>query len=234
MRPGILPEPDQSQFANRISQLRIALASQDPAIIAQHTGMVYQSINAAQAEFYLSVWGQPVILSFPNLTGRELITGKELPLMLQGLLLYYLKTADGTPVSGRWISFSELHDGRFYNQAYMGYTGKELSRCFGNDLKGFVEIALHLGGTLQSNGSQPVPGDIACSFTALPRVQLLVAAWHGDEEFPSSFQVLFDASVNHYLSTDVCAILGSMLTRKLIAAYPTYRSASQGPFGTQP
>jgi hypothetical protein len=234
MKLGNPPEPDQSQFAARISQLRIELAAKDPPITAKQSGIVYQPNNETQGEFYLSVWGEPVILSFPGFKGRDLNTGQELSLALQGLLLYYLKTADGAPLSNRWISFSELQDGKFYNLAYQGYTGKELGRLFGNDLEGFVTTAHHLGGSLQSIGSQPIPGDKACSFTALPRVPMLVAAWRGDDEFPSSFQILFDASVNHYLSTDICAILGSMLTRKLIAAYSSYRSIDPGSFGAQP
>jgi hypothetical protein len=233
MKPGIPPEPDQSQFAARINQLRIELAAQDPAITAKQSGIVYQSDNAWQGEFYLSVWGQPVILSFPDLIGRDLNTGQELSIPLHGLLLYYLRTADGAPLSNRWISFSELQDGKFYNLAYQGYTGRELGHIFGNDLEGFVATAHHLGGSLKSIGSQPIPGDKACSFTALPRVHMLVAAWRGDEDFPASFQILFDGSVNHYLSTDICAIIGSTLTRKLIAAYSSYRSIGLGSFGAQ-
>jgi hypothetical protein len=46
---------------------------------------------------------------------------------------------------------------------------------------------------------------------------MLAVVYHlGDENFPASCQILFDASACHYLPTDVCAILGSMLTRKLL------------------
>ena len=59
-------------------------------------------------------------------------------------------------------------------------------------------------------------GDLAYTFQALPRVSLLLVFWKGDEDFPASFQVLFDASASHYLPTDAYAILGSTLTRRLI------------------
>jgi len=45
---------------------------------------------------------------------------------------------------------------------------------------------------------------------------LLAVYWQGDEDFPSTCQVLFDASASHYLPTDAYAILGSTLTRRLI------------------
>jgi hypothetical protein len=46
----------------------------------------------------------------------------------------------------------------------------------------------------------------------------MLTYWLGDEDFPSSCKVLFDESASHYLPIDACAILGGMLTRKIIAA----------------
>jgi hypothetical protein len=218
MKAGNQSEPEHSRFAGRIRQLRGELSTQDPEIIAYRSGATYRAINSTQGEIHLPIWEQSAVLSFPDLVGRDLHTGQELPLVIQTLLLYYLKTADGASLSKRWISFSELPNGKFYNQAYQGYTGKELSRAFQDDLDGLVLVAQNIGGTLTPNNSPQIPGDKACYFLALPRISLLVAAWRGDEDFPSSFQILFDASVSHYLPTDVCAILGSMLTKRLIAA----------------
>jgi hypothetical protein len=44
-----------------------------------------------------------------------------------------------------------------------------------------------------------------------------VVTWEGDEDFPSTYQILFDAAVSHHLPTDACAILGSILTHRLTA-----------------
>jgi hypothetical protein len=224
MKAGFPPEPEHSQFAGRINQLRDELSAQDPWIVANRSGATYRAINNLQGEFHLPIWEQSAVLTFPGLAGRDMSTGQELPLVFQALLLYYLKISDGAPLSNRWISFSELPNGKFYNEAYQGYTGKELGRAFLGDVDKFVRVAQKTGGTLEPNSSPQIPGDRACSFIALPRVSLRVAAWSGDEDFPSSFQILFDASVSHYLPTDVCAILGSMLTRRLIAAHQPHRS----------
>lgn len=59
-------------------------------------------------------------------------------------------------------------------------------------------------------------GDAAYLFQVLPLVSLLAVTWLGDEEMPPAYQILFDANVSHHLPTDVCAILGSMLTERLI------------------
>jgi hypothetical protein len=65
------------------------------------------------------------------------------------------------------------------------------------------------------------PADLASAsytFQPLPYVPLMVTYWLGDEDFPSSCKILFDASASHYLPIDGSAILGSMLVRKLLAA----------------
>jgi hypothetical protein len=90
-------------------------------------------------------------------------------------------------------------------------------KAFGPDQPAFECVAAGLDG-------RPYPlGDAAFLFHALPRVALLVIFWQGEDsedtiDFPPSLQILFDSSASHYLPTDVCAILGSSLTRRLIAA----------------
>ena len=129
---------------------------------------------------------------------------------MQAVLAYYFYTSDGAPLTGQWISFADLPDGRMYNSAFQGYSGDELVKAFGLNVDGFKLACERYGGTVTS------VGDAAFIFYALPRLPLLVNYWCGDEDFPSSCKILFDSSVSHYLPTDVCAILGSMLTRKII------------------
>ena len=99
--------------------------------------------------------------------------------------------ADGAPPSGRWIAFSELPGGRFYQAAYQGYSGDELRRAFGPDLAAYSQACQRLGGVPRAHG------DAAFAFQALPRLALLAAAWQGDEDFPPSYAILFDASASH-------------------------------------
>jgi len=196
-----------SQLAGRLSSLRLNLQGEDPRTLAARSGAEYE---AGTGGLCLSLFGRAVAVPFPDIEVCDSQTGDSLPVTTQTLLLYYLNTADGTPVEGRWIAFAELPDGRFYNQAFQGYTGQELARRFGNDLSAFEGAASRL------DGMKLGYGDAAFAFHVLPRV-MLAAVYHlGDEDFPATCQILFDASVSHYLPTDVCAILGSMLTRRLL------------------
>jgi hypothetical protein len=217
VKPFSLPTtPDPTFLTRHIAGLRQALGAANPTQLATRTGAVYEPGNEGTSKFRLKLWGQDIFLLFPEWIAYDLQSGKELPIISQGLLLYYFQTADGAPVDPRWISFSELPDGRFYNQAFQGYTGRELGKAFGNDLELFMIAAEGLGG-LSHGAQEQLPGDMAFLFQVLPCISILVAYWRGDEDFPASAQVLFQASTPHYLPTDVCAILGSTLTRRLIA-----------------
>ena len=84
-------------------------------------------------------------------------------------------------------------------------------------------LATGSGASARAGGRMPkldkVLGDRAFFFRVLPKVSLLAVCWLGDEDFPSSYNILFDAAVSHHLSTDACAIVGGTLTRRLIKNY---------------
>ncbi len=199
------------QLAGQVEKLRTTLQDVDPFILAKRTGSTYHSSGTLAGEFHLSLWECPIVLRFPELRAWEAESGKELATYLQALLLYYFTTCDGSPNSGRWISFSELPEGRFYTQAFQGYTGKVIAQAFKNDLQAFTQVAESLAGRRVY-----FLGDLAYAFKVLPLISLSVVYWRGDEEMQPTCQILFDASVSHHLPTDACAVLGSNLTQRLI------------------
>jgi len=214
-RQKFFTNPDQSQLARHVDELRAALKDHEPTSLAYLTGSHYESTGDGQGHFSLAVLGQELQVSYPEFVAADALSGGAAPILTQALLAYYYTIADGSPLAGKWISFSELPDGRFYTSAFQGYTGRELLRSFQDDIQELGRAAAHLPQIDAAFWGDSI-GDHRFSFQALPRVPLQLIYWRGDEDFPSSYQVLFDASVSHYLNTDVCAILGSMLTRFLI------------------
>ncbi len=199
-------------LASRIDEIRDSLKSLNPHRLAEHTMAVYQEGETGTGHFYLEYWGQPVTVTYPYFVGMNTTDGAELNTLDQAMLVYYFHESDGTPEAHQWIAFTELPSGQFYTQAFQGYTGREMVTEFGNNMDHFRKAALHCGGDLVDFG------DLAFRFQVLPRVSLVVAAWLGDEDFPPSYRILFDASAGHHLTTDALAILGSVLTRKLLKA----------------
>ena len=203
---------DFDRFARRVNELKEDLSQKKPSYLAAAASAEFRPRDSDKGEFSLLLWGKEVRLSYPGFSAQDRQTGNPLSQMDLVMLLYYFNTSDGTAKTGRWISFSELPDGKFYNQAFQGYTGQRLARSFRDDLATFEHAAVSLSGT-------PFPlGSASFTFNVLPLVSLLVVFWQGDEDLPSSFQILFDASASHYLPTDAYAILGSMLTSRLIKA----------------
>ncbi|MCX8061078.1 MAG: DUF3786 domain-containing protein [Anaerolineales bacterium] len=198
----------------RVQELRDELSIRDAQQLAINTASKYESINSSSGYFKFLYWQEQTLLSHPGFVALNAAQNKELGVAHQALILYYFVTACAQPLTEKWISFAELPDGRFYTQAFQGYTGSVLSRHFAERIDQFEAAAK------KHKGIKYPFADRSYLFWVFPRVPLLVVHWHGDEDFPPNYQILFDASVASYLPTDACAIAGSMLTRKLISTSP--------------
>ena len=205
----------QHPLQTRVVELREALSQRGMQAIARRLGPQIQiEGNTIQLPF----WHSAVHIHFPEVIAVNPGDGQPLSVLDQAMLVYYLHDSDGTPPAGQWIAFTELPAGRFYTQAFQGYTGEKLARHFGEDISTLEHCACHIHGRYERLASA------AFAFDALPCVPLLLAVWLGDEDFPTSYRILFDAHVPHHLSTDSCAILGSMLTARLINALQSIKS----------
>lgn len=205
------PADRSASLLIRVDELRSLLRLADPIVLAKRIAGSYLESRPGEGSLHLLMWGREVSLSFPALIAYD-ESDRELNPAFQAMLVYHVYTSDGSPAAGHFIAFSELPDGKFYAQAFQGYTGDELRRHFGGD-------RLRFEGAARKQGGHGYPlADAAFAFQFLPRLALLVVFWAGDEELPPSYQVLFDAAASRHLPTDACAIAGSMLTRQLMAA----------------
>ena len=203
---------DQAPLERRVVQLREELKSADHQQLAFVTDTTYIEESAEQGYFEFPFWGNTVELSSADYIARDPDTKSPLPPIHQATIMYYFYSSKSSPPANSWISFSELKDGQFYNAAYQGYTSKKLLQHFHTNYELFEDRCQGLCGEKTSFG------DGAFCFKILPRVSILVVHWKGDDEFPPSYKILFEDTADYHLPTDVCAILGSMLTGKLIAA----------------
>ncbi|MGQ9489122.1 MAG: DUF3786 domain-containing protein [Anaerolineae bacterium] len=163
-------------------------------------------------------FGRPHVVTHPAGTALVQETGKPAHITIAIVLIHYLLKADGTPLADRWLAFRQLPDGMFYAQAFANHAEGPLAERFGNDVDGFRQAALALGGTELTSGPAGglAPPDAFFRFQALPWLALAVQLWGGDEEFPGRARILFDAHAGHYLPTEDLAGLGDWLAHKLI------------------
>jgi hypothetical protein len=135
---------------------------------------------------------------------------KTISLVIRILLLHYLIHADGNPLMGKWVAYQEIPGGLLYAGVFARRVTEPLQRKFGRSAKVFQEVGMKSGG-------DPVRiGDASFILQAFPHVPLQYVLWEGDEEFPPSVQLLFDASVDHYLSLEDIVVLGQVTTGRLI------------------
>jgi hypothetical protein len=131
------------------------------------------------------------------------------------LILHYLETARGTPLSGRMVGFDQLAGGRFYGSAFRARTELPLASLFSRDPEGLGRAAARLGGGPGGHGNA------SALLFPFPRVPMTLIVWAGDEELPSNAKVLFDDTAEEYLSTEDIAVLGDQVFRRMREAFRT-------------
>ncbi len=201
---------NESPLLSKVDQLRAELQTRNPQQLAFQTATSFREGNGAGA-FHFPYWGKEVVLSSRDFLPRSAESGEPLAVIHQAIIAYYFHTSKGSPPARGWISFSELPDGQFYTAAFQSYTGKKILQSFGADYARFESRCREICGKSVNFG------DGAYQFQVLPRAAVLTVYWRGDEDFPPSYKVLFEDTINYHLPTDGCAILGSMLTGKLIS-----------------
>jgi hypothetical protein len=138
--------------------------------------------------------------------------GEEANIIFQILYLHYLSNASGMPLKKEWISFKELPGGQIYIMPFQNRAVKPFAKVFGNKPEDFVLAAERLG------GEKAAYGDLSYVLPVFPRVPVMFVLWQGDEEFPPSATILFDATAGSYLPTEDYAMLSGLLVSKLKAA----------------
>lgn len=197
----------EQSMTRRLEELRQALFQRDPHHVAACSGA-----EISEGGLRFRYWNEPIIVRFPDWKAIG-AGGEPCSTFDTGMLLYYLNTADGSPLADRWIAFRELPDGGFYHQAFQGYSGDLLAQAFGGNPEALAAAAEALDGMPLRHFAP-----LAFAFCPLPRLRMAAALWPGDEDFPTRASILFDAAASHYMPTDGLALLGAGLARRLLRA----------------
>jgi hypothetical protein len=193
----------QRSFELACSEIR----GMDPRDRAEQAGAVYDQ-GAEGKRITLAFFGQTYAVAFPGITVSSPAV-KTISLVTRILLLHYLIRADGTPVKGTWVGYKDIPGGLLYAGVFERRVAAPLLTRFGANAKSFREIGALLG--------EPAGiGDASFTIRVLPRLPLQYVLWEGDAEFPASLQVLFDASVDHYLSLEDTVVVAQMVTGRLL------------------
>lgn len=158
---------------------------------------------------------QPVVVSLPDADISSDGNAANLSAREKLLVLHYLITANGTPPSGKLITFQELPEGHVYYPTFLKRSVQPLLSNFGYQPGLLLPPAEKLG------GKSVALGDLAVTINAFPRVALTIVVWKGDDEFEATGSILFDAGISNYLPTEDITILCETISWKLVRIKPT-------------
>ncbi|MCD6457486.1 MAG: DUF3786 domain-containing protein [Thermoproteales archaeon] len=121
------------------------------------------------------------------------------------------------PEKGELISFSKLPGGGPYKSVFIERVAKPVESFFGSNPDMLYEI------TKIFNCSRLDYGDCSVKIYSLPLVPIVYILWGETSEFPASANVLFDATITNYLTTEQVVLLSELTTRRMIHAYRILR-----------
>ena len=170
----------------------------------------YSGYALQDNRFQISFLGQEFEVEYPS--GKfspEPAPDGELPIFAQILVLHYLANTKPVAEAGRLITYKELPGGSIYIQPFTNRAIRPLVQAFGAKPARLLEAAAKLGG-------EPVQhGDSAVVLRVFPRISVTLVIWGGDDEFPASGNILFDASAGEVLHTEDYAVLASFVVATL-------------------
>lgn len=132
-------------------------------------------------------------------------------LQLHMVILHYLLNSLDKPVANRWVSGKDLPSGGLFFTASHTLPAESVRNAFDAG-PGLLDAAARYIG-----GEKAALADLSYRFRILPRIPILIIFRARDEEFESSFQILFDETItDHFRSLDLIWALANVFTHALL------------------
>ena len=187
------------------------LLGRDPQKVADQSGSTLKMDAEGRPVLTVDFLNRKVALSWPDLVFSIEELYEEVPIQQQVLLLHYLNGAGGTELTGEWISYQEIPDGKFYMDAFLRRAKNPMVQGFGARPELLVKLAKEVYGATPSDH-----GDSSVIVPVLPLAPVALILWKGDEEFPPEGTILFDKSLPRILSAEDIAWLSGMIIYPLM------------------
>jgi hypothetical protein len=125
------------------------------------------------------------------------------------LIVHYLIGAKDVPLANEVISFRELYGGDVYYLAFKNRAIEMIRREFESRPEELVKKGREMG------GEEAGIGDYSVRIPVFPKMPITIVMWLGDEEVPTSANILFDKTAGEHLHTEDIAAIGENLARRL-------------------
>ena len=195
---------ENRQFELMLEAARSRLLRHVPEEISEKAGVRYEN-----GVFWVRTLGRRVEIQWP--------AGKITPPVSKWhalTLLHYLDLADGTPLSGRTITFSQYKDGLVRGGGLDRNTELIVRRDLG------MLPREELARRCETLGAELLPSnaDFCARFDFAPRYPVWLKVWFADEEFPTSGRLLVDEGAPSYLTIEDAVTVGALILDGLTGA----------------
>ena len=161
-------------------------------------------------------------ITLPDIEISPMDSNGEVTIRDKILIVHYLISAKGVPAANEVIAYKQLPEGSNYFPTFYKRAIKPVVDHFGKQPHRLIDTAGKLG------GHKVDYGDAAVTINAFSRVPITLVLWRGDEEFPPEGNILFDATVSDYLSTEDINVLCEIIAWKLVKLLREGRGHSSG------
>jgi len=194
------------ELAYQLAAERLA-GTGDIEQLCRLTGAGYLDSGRAIAVDFLN---RPYRVALPETAITFEDSEEEVILRDKILILHYLTTAKGTPLSGKLIAYKELPEGTIYFPTFYQRSIRPLPGHFGAEPSRLADAARMMGGV------EADYGDTAVTVNVFPRLPLTLVVWRGDDEFGPEGNILFDSTISDYLPVEDIIVVSESLVRRLI------------------
>jgi len=173
----------------------------EPDSVCTRTGATYES------EIYgVTLLGTVYEIRMPDVS----FVREGTPTILEVLVLHYLTTMEEKPVTGEFISFSNIPNGMFY---FTSFKQRALDKLVGRFAKK-PEMLVAAGAAL--GGRKWTAGKYSSVIPVFPKIDLVVQIYEADDEFPAEANMLFSDNIVNFLPAEDTAFLGGYLVGALV------------------
>jgi len=207
-----LPEQNVRDYAHELAHTlarRQLAAIKDIQKQCRNSGTEYL---ASEKAIHIDFLNQSYKISYPDGEVFYRTAEETVPIKDKILILDYFTRASGNTLTGKLITYKELHDGLNYFAVFHKRAIQPFVTFFGDKPSELLKIAEIFGG-------QPADyGDAAVMIEAFSRVPITIALWRGDDEFGPEGSILFDSTVSEYLTNDDIHALCEGIAWKMVRA----------------
>lgn len=192
------PAPQQEEIDGPIETLMRKLATIDLAFRANRLGATF-----SDGRLTLKCLGKDFSVdSLGNIT-----TDLHVQRWIMIPVLNYIIAGAGIPVSGNWVPFSELKNGKPRYPLFQQQCERPCKRLADADPGLFEDVVSLFGGVAEDNLS----AHISVVLKPLPRLPILIRYWKSEDGLESALSFLFDSTAAENLNIESIYILGTGL-----------------------